>query len=166
MLAANQESFSPESDNVNPPVSKPVVNLDQKSSTDRTIEKAEKIDITDVVIHETLSEKSNAVVTLNLNSESRSLPGIQDPLSVKQARVTSPELEKVTYQLLQENIETPEVQRWSVSAIASPTYYSQFSSSGNELAQQVMESDQTRVSYTGGVGLSYKITSRDRKSVV
>ncbi len=160
ILAANQESFSPESYYVNIPVSRPVVNIKQNSGSDRIVDKAEKIDLTDLVIPEGLSEKSNAVVSLNLNRESQSLPGIQDPLSVKQARVTSPELEKVTYQLLQENIETPEIQRWSVSAIASPTYYSQFSSSGNELAQQVMESDQTRVSYTGGVGLSYKITSR------
>jgi opacity protein-like surface antigen len=44
--------------------------------------------------------------------------------------------------------------------MASPTYYSQFTSSGNELAQQLTSSDQTRVSYTGGLGLAYKINSR------
>ncbi|HUX96756.1 MAG TPA: outer membrane beta-barrel protein [Bacteroidales bacterium] len=160
LVAANQESVSPEVSFVNPPVSNPIVNIKRKSGSDINIEKAEKTGDPDVVLAETLSESNNIGVSLNLKTESSSLPGIQDPLSVKYAKVTSPELEAVTYQLLQENIEAPEIQRWSVSAIASPTYYSQFSSSGNELAQQVMESDQTRVSYTGGVGLSYKITSR------
>jgi opacity protein-like surface antigen len=47
-----------------------------------------------------------------------------------------------------------------VSAIASPTYYSQFSTGGNQISKQVMESDQTRSSYTGGVGFAYKISSR------
>ena len=88
------------------------------------------------------------------------LPGVQSTYPIKYTKVSSPELEAVTYEFIQENYEMPAMERWSVSAMASPTYYSQFASSGNGLAQQLMASDQNRVSYTGGVGLSYKISSR------
>ena len=161
MVADNQVAFSPESDFVNSPVENPIVIIKRKSGSDIEVEKREIISNPDIVFTETLTENNNIDVSLiNVKTESSPLPGLQDPISVKYAKVTSPQLEAVTYQFLQENAEEPEIQRWSVSAIASPTYYSQFASSGNELAQQVLKSDQTRTSYTGGLGFSYKISSR------
>jgi hypothetical protein len=111
-------------------------------------------------VAQNLPENTGINVTRRILEDREAMPGIQDPFATKYAKVTSPELEAVTYQVLQDNIEIPVMQRWSVSAIASPTYYSQISSSGNDLAKQVMESDQARASYTGGLALSYKISKR------
>ena len=50
--------------------------------------------------------------------------------------------------------------RWSISALLSPTYQSRFSSGENEAVTQAMASEQTVVSYSGGIALSYKISKR------
>jgi hypothetical protein len=50
--------------------------------------------------------------------------------------------------------------RWSISALATPTYYGKISSSNDNLSKQIMESEQPVVSYTGGVALAYKISKR------
>jgi len=107
-----------------------------------------------------ISGNSGADISGRLVAENNILPGLQYPLAKKYAKVYYPEPETVTYKYMQENIEMPAMDRWSISAMASPTYYSQFTSSGNEVAQQLAASDQSRVSYSGGVGLAYKITSR------
>ena len=52
------------------------------------------------------------------------------------------------------------INRWSVAAMASPTYFSQFRSSSNEIAKQLAASEQQIMSYSGGVSLSYKINKR------
>jgi opacity protein-like surface antigen len=111
-------------------------------------------------IDDTVTEQAVIATPKDLPATPLLLPGVQSPYPIKYTRVSSPELEAVTYEFIQENYEMPAMVRWSVSAMASPTYYSQFASSGNYLAQQLMASDQNRVSYTGGVGLSYKISSR------
>jgi hypothetical protein len=49
------------------------------------------------------------------------------------------------------------VERWSIAAMASPTYYSQFSSNGSK---QLSSSEQPLVSYSGGLAVSYKINKR------
>ncbi len=51
-------------------------------------------------------------------------------------------------------------QRWSIAALASPTYYSRFNSGQDEFSQQLMNSEQPLISYSGGVAFSYKINSR------
>lgn len=50
--------------------------------------------------------------------------------------------------------------RWSIAAMASPTYYSRLGSSTDELAQQMSASEETMLSYSGGLALSYKINKR------
>jgi hypothetical protein len=50
--------------------------------------------------------------------------------------------------------------RWSIAALATPTYYGKFNSGSDELSQQIMASEQAVVSYTGGVALSYKVNKR------
>jgi len=51
-------------------------------------------------------------------------------------------------------------ERWSIAAMASPTYHSSFNSRQNQFAQQLRESEQAAVSYTGGVAFSYRINNR------
>lgn len=51
-------------------------------------------------------------------------------------------------------------QRWSIAAMASPTYFSQFNSGKDDLSRQMMASEQPLVSYSGGVALSYKVSKK------
>ena len=53
-----------------------------------------------------------------------------------------------------------EPNRWSVSALVSPTYQSRFTTGQNEAVSQAMTSEQTLISYSGGLGLGYKINKR------
>jgi opacity protein-like surface antigen len=50
--------------------------------------------------------------------------------------------------------------RWTISALISPTYQSQFSSGQNDALSQAMASEQTIISYSGGLALAYKINKR------
>ncbi len=50
--------------------------------------------------------------------------------------------------------------RWSIAAMASPTYFSQLNSGKDELSRQLMASEQPLVSYSGGLAVSYKISKR------
>lgn len=50
--------------------------------------------------------------------------------------------------------------RWSVGAIAAPTYYSTFNSEKTDISKQLSSSEQALLSYTGGVALAYKIHKR------
>jgi len=51
-------------------------------------------------------------------------------------------------------------ERWSIAAMASPTYYSRFSSGSDELSKQLMASEQPLISYSGGLALSFKVNKR------
>jgi opacity protein-like surface antigen len=161
MTAINQETYVPEvtADFSPPPIA--VLENNKESSSDKTLIKpVEIIAEGSAIATKNLSENAAIDLSGKLMADNRLLPGIQDPFDIKYAKVNQPEFQPITYQGLQDNTEMPAMQRWSVSAIASPTYYSQFSSAGNELASQVIKSDQGRASYTGGVGLAYKISSR------
>jgi hypothetical protein len=59
-------------------------------------------------------------------------------------------------------IENPKkvAERWSVAAMASPTYYSHFNSGGSEVTKQLISSEKTIISYSGGVAFSYKVSKR------
>lgn len=51
-------------------------------------------------------------------------------------------------------------ERWSISALASPTYYSEINAGSNALSRQLMASEQNLTSYSGGLGFSYKISKK------
>ena len=50
--------------------------------------------------------------------------------------------------------------RWSIAAMASPTYYSGISSGSDQLSNKIMSSEQPLFSYSGGLSFSYKISKR------
>jgi hypothetical protein len=52
------------------------------------------------------------------------------------------------------------VKKWSVTAMASPTYYSGFGSGTDGLSKELANSEQALISYSGGVAFSYKISRR------
>ncbi len=59
-----------------------------------------------------------------------------------------------------DNTGTERKPKWSVAAMASPTYYSGFGSGNDDLAKQIMSSEQAQVSYSGGVAFSYKLSKK------
>ncbi len=62
--------------------------------------------------------------------------------------------------LIQENIKQDKPGRWSITAIASPSYYSRISKGNNEAVAQMIASEKPVLSYSGGVGLSYRVNRR------
>ncbi len=52
------------------------------------------------------------------------------------------------------------INRWSVTAMASPTFYLRPDMGTGEISDQINSSEQTRISYTGGVGFAYKISRK------
>lgn len=66
----------------------------------------------------------------------------------------------VRYADLQYLPEDKLMDRWSIAAMASPTYYSQFGSGNSDFSKQLVSSEQPIVSYSGGVAFSYKISKR------
>ncbi len=50
--------------------------------------------------------------------------------------------------------------KWSLTATASPTYYMQPELGSSEISNQISLSEQSRISYSGGVGFSYKISKK------
>ena len=99
-------------------------------------------------------------VTEFITADYNLLPGIQDPFIIKYPKVSIPSFQPLFYDIIQANSQTVDNERWSVSALASPTFYSQFTSSGNQFARDIISSDKSKVSYSGGLGLAYKISGR------
>jgi hypothetical protein len=69
-------------------------------------------------------------------------------------------LESTKYQYIAVNEVVKSTERWSIAAMASPTYYSTINSGNDDLSKQLMASEQSMVSYSGGVALAYKVSKR------
>jgi hypothetical protein len=50
--------------------------------------------------------------------------------------------------------------RWSIGALASPTYYSSFSTGKNDAARDLIQNEKGVISYSGGVAFNYKVNKR------
>jgi hypothetical protein len=50
--------------------------------------------------------------------------------------------------------------RWSLAALASPTYFSRLNFGKDNFSQQMISSEQPIISYSGGLALTYKINKR------
>lgn len=50
--------------------------------------------------------------------------------------------------------------KWSLTAMASPTYYMRPELNNSEISNQIASSEQPKLSYSGGVGFSYKISKK------
>jgi hypothetical protein len=70
------------------------------------------------------------------------------------------EIEEPELLYLQEDVTAKIPERWSIAALASPTYYSKFGSGNNDASKQLMASEQPLLSYSGGVAFTYKISKR------
>ncbi len=52
------------------------------------------------------------------------------------------------------------IDRWSVMAMASPTYYLSPVTGSDDISKQINASEQSQISYSGGVGFAYKLSKR------
>lgn len=50
--------------------------------------------------------------------------------------------------------------KWSLTALASPTYNMRSGLGNDEISEQMSTSEQSKISYSGGLGVSYRITDR------
>jgi hypothetical protein len=73
---------------------------------------------------------------------------------------TSLEIKYPGFQYLPEEIPAKPVNRWSIAAMASPTYYSGINSGTSDLSSQIASSEQPLFSYSGGLSFAYKISKR------
>jgi len=70
------------------------------------------------------------------------------------------EIMPVDLRYMSENGSLKGTQRWSVSALASPTYYSKLNPGGDAFTKQIMATEQNLASYSGGIAVSYKINKK------
>jgi hypothetical protein len=61
---------------------------------------------------------------------------------------------------LPENDQAKNSEHWSIAAMASPTYYSKFSSGNSDNSKQMMASEKPLLSYSGGFAFTYKLSKR------
>jgi hypothetical protein len=73
---------------------------------------------------------------------------------------TTADIKYPDLQYFPDNSPVKKVERWSIAAMASPTYYSRINSGGDALSSQILNSEQPLFSYSGGVSFSYKISKR------
>ena len=110
---------------------------------------------------DTYAENSDVDISSEiLVAETELIPEIQETLEINYDNIFSSEFQTFAYNNIYENDANVEDSRWSIMAMASPLYQSQFTTSSNELSRQIMNSDQGRSSYSGGVGVAYKINKR------
>ena len=136
-------------------------NIKGKSSSDFIVNPSDES-----IIGEEAAEEVSPISILNLR-ESKSLSIVKKSRLNGQlltpqnfSQVNSAEIKYTEFQYIPENISTKPANRWSIAAMASPTYYSRINSGGDELSSQLMSSEQPLFSYSGGVSFSYKISKR------
>lgn len=96
---------------------------------------------------------------LTFNPEFLIRPGIQGFSNPGQftsnSRMLYPDPEDSGLDIPKENVD-----RWSITAMASPTVYMHPEMISDDLSDQINSSEQSRVSYSGGVGFAYKLSKK------
>jgi hypothetical protein len=83
-----------------------------------------------------------------------SLATLNNPLNTS-FQFTEPEKQSISLSTIKKGNE-----RWSMAAMASPTYYAKFNSASDQLSNELIASEKPLMSYTGGIGFAYKINRR------
>jgi len=160
----------------NVPLPEPVISLPYRKPFSLSGVKSDKVRNSAVAVNEPISsemisENTEEVTSpgpvINLpetrkltiaNNSLRFKPPLATPFTSSQSNPT-----KLNYQDLQylaDNIPVKPVNRWSIAAMASPTYYSGINSGSDALSNQILSSDEPVFSYSGGLSFSYKISKR------
>jgi hypothetical protein len=112
------------------------INIEQKSNPEYTLPPAEEKNLT-------------------LTRSEYNVRSFAKPLNTSGSKILD-----VRYADLQYMPEENLIDRWSIAAMASPTYYSQFGSGKDAFSKQLIESEQPIMSYSGGVAFAYQISKR------
>src|ERR1035437_516068 len=100
----------------------------------------------------------NKTFTLPVNNTLRQRE--QFPAKLNAPQKYSFTIKEIDLQDLKENVSTKGGRRWSIAAMASPTYYSTFKTDNSDMSKLMAASDQAMISYTGGVSFAYKMSKR------
>jgi hypothetical protein len=162
VMALNEETDSPGiSSSIDKPLNVAVKeNNPLKNSPETLIENIQNITIEPENVMTASPEVANLQETNSLSiNDAKPLHGpILASLNSSQGiafRISEPD-----QQYLRRNGTIKGTDRWSIGAMASPTYYSRFNSGNDETSKQLMASEQPLISYSGGIAFSYKINKR------
>ncbi len=111
------------------------------------------------VMADVQKEEANIYLPVVSNISIDSDASLPEPvLALYRGRVLEfPASEDLKSEYLTDDNESVRTQRWSLSALATPTYYKGISFAADEVTRQLMASEQARVSYSGGVSFSYQL---------
>ena len=165
VMASNEESYVPSK---SAGAGKPV--LHKKSLPEETITALKPIEnhAETVAIQPDLNNTSPDIILIpetNLRLPLKTISlnnSLQHRVNFRNTAAIDLGSEKIGYDYIDYSAENSsgKTERWSISALASPTYYSKFSTGSDELSKQLKASEQAVVSYTGGVALTYSLNKR------
>jgi len=115
---------------------------------------ADNLEISDIY-----TEDSNIDESESLVADIETLPENQETLNIDYDKIFA-EYRSTFYNNIYDNAVNDEDSRWSILAMASPMYQSQFTTSSSDLSNQIMASEKGRASYSGGMGVAYKLNNR------
>lgn len=156
VMAASQESFAPVNDIVFE--SKPVYDPSRKNDDLRSVVAGDH-EVTPVAtdnINSAVRFTETPAVANEIQGNNRNT----DYLAVDYSGRGYLEVNSDNALDLPDNTSRKIPNRWSISALVSPTYQSRFSSGDNEAVSQVINTEQAEMSYTGGIALAYKVNRR------
>jgi len=163
IVASNEETMSPE---ILASITEPVqitpkekvrIKADQKLVVETVVQDSNIPSVTSESLApevKYLSETKNISINTSKPLSGLTLASLSSP------RKYSFPVKEVETQYIPEESPLQTTERWSIAALASPTYYSRFNSGKDEFSKQMMASEQPIVSYSGGVALAYRINNR------
>lgn len=164
-MLADGEEFVPSQENM---ITRGVIINRQPATTQRRVSIADEkasveqpvADLTDAGTTGSYDPDSlNEIPGISNSDNLIILPGIKD---IRGFRINTGVVNAGYGSLNEYDFEEPKekINRWSVTAMASPTVYLRPEMSTSEISDQINSSEQTRLSYTGGVGFAYKISRK------
>jgi hypothetical protein len=96
----------------------------------------------------------------NIDARQPSVKNGRSLASLKAAYSNSSVISSPEPQYIPEVSKITNGEKWSIGALASPTYYSRFNTESNDLSKQLAASEKSVMSYSVGAAVSYKINKR------
>ncbi len=109
-----------------------------------------------ILNREAFDPSAAEVLTVRYNPEKKKL----NLIALNSSLTNSPVIEEYPIQYLPENPVQEVTKRWTIAALASPTYFASFNSENSSITQDLKSGEQQLFSYAGGVSLSYKVNKR------
>jgi len=162
VMALNEEAASP---GISPSIDKPLYVASKENNPLKNSPKTLIENIPDNAIEPENEKATSPEVAYLQETNSLSMNNakpLHGPLlaSLNSSQKNTFKINEPDQQYLPGNSTIKGTDRWSIAAMASPTYYSRFNSGNDELSKQLMASEQPLISYSCGVAFSYKINKR------